>query len=60
MIDTLNKFPCENCGKILKPNNLFRLSWRYKDKENKYKSGRFIIHTGFKHLCIKCIKTLTK
>jgi len=48
---------CEDCGKKLPKEKIYRWSWRYNSKTSKYKgSKRAFILTGFKYLCKACLK----
>lgn len=54
------KTKCMGCEKSISIEKIYRLSWRYGDKQRTYISGIKIIHTGYFLLCGKCLKLKIK
>lgn len=57
----IDKLPCTMCKKPKKESSLTRLSYRFKDKNKRYKGSNYLfIHTGYLYLCSKDLLKLTK
>ena len=52
---------CDECFGQFHPDKITKLSWRYNDKVRRYKhSGVKVVHTGYFHLCPKCLSNKIK
>ena len=54
------RMDCDGCCYNFPIEKITRLSWRYSDKVRRYKtSGVKVVHTGYFHLCPKCLSDKT-
>ena len=52
---------CDKCNNLKNLKSLYRFTYRYDDKQRTYqKTKRYMIHTGYKYLCSKCLKEIIK